>query len=314
MRATDGAMHQRCMEICAELSSGVWPAATAGSLASDVEVTWDDQTEQMVMLDYPGEVFRQAFVEGGTGEQAIALRGHVDRAAAVILLIDPANVQEGAVHEQIDDDYGMVQAVHYIRRSGGGEEVPVAVALTKCDEHVGLIRAAGGARAFVETHVPNLMKYGGRLRMYATAAVRTRSDALGRPVPNTQHAAAGLTDALTYCMKRIARTREATAAAATVESRQEAVRQAVRRDAELRRQATARWTVFWAVAAAIAAIVTLAALLMAFGDRSGGADQPPEEGVTAPADQSRPAAPPDQGPVPAASPPEGATPPEREGA
>lgn len=265
MRALDGSLHETCMDMVDQLKSGRWPAATAGSLSSGVDVSWQGQHATMVLLDYPGEVFRRAFVEGGGDEQSDMLIDHVDHAAAVILLIDPGNVHTGDVPEFVDDDYGMVQAVDRIRRSPGGDEVPIAVALTKCDEHLGIVQDAGGARGFVEKHLPNIVRYGGRMRMFATAAVRTRLDAVGRAVPNTQHEPAGLIDSVNYCLKHVGRQLVA------ANHRRDQALQAGRRDEAVRlnrqtaSKARRRWIAFWVSAAVVALAAVGGSMMVSFG-------------------------------------------------
>ena len=265
MRAAEGAMHERCMETSELLGKGEWPAATSGSIMSQVEITWQGRTHQMMMLDYPGEVFREAFVQGAEGGQAAALRDHVDRAAGVVLLIDPGNVQEGSTSELIDDDYGMVQALRYLRQSPGGEKIPVAVALTKCDEHVGMIRRHGSARQFIEATLPNLIRYGGRMRIYATSAVRTRPDALGRATPNTQHPPAGLMDPLLYCLNHAAEPPQdqTPQISRSIEEPPTQPMQAPKHEVHVTHQ---RWILFWAALAAFAICVIAASLVIAFSD------------------------------------------------
>jgi hypothetical protein len=268
-------MHEVCMDMVDQLKTGLWPAATAGSLSSGVDVSWQGQHATMVLLDYPGEVFRRAFVEGGGDEQSDMLIDHVDHAAAVILLIDPGNVHFGDVFEVVDDDYGMVQAVDRIRRSPGGAEVPIAVALTKCDEHLGLVQDAGGARGFVEQHLPNLVRYGGRMRMFATASVRTRLDAVGQPVPNTQHEPAGLIDAVKYCMKHVGRQLEVAEQRRSEMSRAQRQRETAILDREVTEQSRQRWTGFWIGAAVLGLAVIGVSVLISFG--GGGGDPEPED-------------------------------------
>ena len=199
-RAGDGAMHERCMEICEELAQGKWPAATAGSIFSRLEVTVDQKRIELVALDYPGEVFRRALVENAQDDQSMSLLKHIDRAAAVLLLIDPGNLETGSTAARVDDDYGMVQAIDRIRRSEGGHRVPVAVVFTKCDEHVQLIRDTGTPREFAQERIPNLFRYGGDVRVFAASAVRTRRDAIGRAVPHIERPPRGIIEPLRYCL------------------------------------------------------------------------------------------------------------------
>lgn len=262
VRALDGAMHERCVEVCHELKDGTWPAATAGSLMSRVELTQNGRRRRMIVLDYPGEVFRRAFVEGGVDDQTRALLEHIDHAAAVMVLIDPGSVHAGDVQARVDDDYGMVQAIDRIRTSDGGKDIPIAIVLTKCDEHVRLVSDVGSPRQFVETRLPNLVRFGGRMRVFASSAVRTRSDAVGRSVPNTEKEPLGVVEPLTYCMKHMIR-REALAE----RSRQEAAVQQVKSDALLRHHAvqnrTHKRVVIIVIACIVVALVAVALTLIA---------------------------------------------------
>ena len=173
-----------------------------------------------------------------------------------------------AAREVVDDDYGMVKAVDYLRQGPGGDQVPVAVALTKCDEHVGLVRSAGGARAFIESRIPNLIQYGGRMRMFATAAVRTRSDAIGRPVPNTQHEPAGLSDALKYCMKHVGAAMARVDVERAEAARVEHIRQAARRDRQLAQQSYRKWIGFWIAMGIFGIVVVAVAMIATFWEQA----------------------------------------------
>ena len=292
MRAVDGALHEICMDMVDQLKEGLWPAATAGSLSSGVDVSWQGQHTTMVMLDYPGEVFRRAFVEGGGDEQSDNLIDHVDHAAAVILLIDPSNVHGGEASEVVDDDYGMVQAVERIRRVSGDDKVPIAVALTKCDEHLGIVQDAGGARGFVEKYLPNLVRYGGRMRMFATAAVRTRLDAVGRPIPNTQYEPAGLLDAVKYCMKHVGRQIEAAEQRRVETARLRQQHEAERLDRQVAQRSRQRWIGFWIGAAVLGLILVGLSVLVSAGAFKGASSpsEPPSPVEPVIADETPPVA------------------------
>lgn len=278
MRAADGPLHALCMDMVAQLKDGTWPAATVGSLAGGVEVSWRDKKATMVMLDYPGEVFRRAFVDGATDEQSLDLLDHVDRAAAVIVLIDPGNVHAGDFDEVVDDDYGMVAAIDRIRKSADGQSIPIAVALTKCDVHIGLIRAAGGARGFVQKHLPNLLRYGGSMRMFATAAVKTRRDAAGRPVPSTRHDPAGLIDTMVYCMRHVGRRMDVDVRKRAEAARAEQGRQIARAEAAESRRTRRKWVAFW-VSAAVLAIVAVGVSFWANSAGDNGSSPPEADSV-----------------------------------
>ena len=99
---------------------------------------------------------------------AMLLTGHPDVAIA------------GDMTEKVDDDYGMSEAIRRIREQPGGDSVPVAIVLTKCDKHGDLIKEAGGLRGFTDRYYHNILRAcRGRHRRFSAAAVRVRRDARG---------------------------------------------------------------------------------------------------------------------------------------
>jgi len=204
-RALDGVAHQRFMETLSGMQGGAWPEATLAQSWSDLEVRYGNKLWTMRLLDYPGEVFRRAFVENASDEAARMLRSHVDAAAAVLLLIDPVAALEGSVEAAVDAEFGMSEALRRVRANAGECDVPVALILTKCDVALPHVRAAGGSREFVEKHLPGLVRDGGLFRVFAASAVRSRADALGQPRPATEKDALGIVEPLQWCLKRLVR-------------------------------------------------------------------------------------------------------------
>ena len=200
MRAITGGTHQACIDVVNQMESGVWPPSTLGTLYQEIEITYQSEKHLMVALDYPGEVFRKAFVEDAETDDAKELLDHVDRAAAVILLLDPAVIKGGNSKEAMDDDFGMARAIRRIREWPGGEDVPVAVVLTKCDLHKHIIREAGGVGPFVRSYYAPLMREVGAARMFASAAVMTCRNENGDRVPDPTRQAVGVVEPLKYCL------------------------------------------------------------------------------------------------------------------
>ncbi len=227
--AGPGNGHERFMETIASLKVGRWPAATASASSTEVVVEYEGHAHRMVALDYAGEVFRAAFVKASEQDDAIELRDHVDRAAGVIILLDPEVAVEGTISESMDDDYGMSEAIRTIRESPGGAVIPIAMVLTKCDVHQALVKEAGGLRAFTDRYYFNIMRTArGTTKRFAAAAVRVRRDALGRDVPSIQSEPINVVEPLKYCLeKMISRSR--------VEQELEAKAMASRRLMELER-------------------------------------------------------------------------------
>jgi hypothetical protein len=180
-----------------------WPAATEGTNYLDLNLQWKGHSLTMVSLDYPGEVFHRAFVEQVEDQDTRELIDHVRRAAAVLLLIDPKVLATGRLGESADDDFGMVQALRYLRSLPGGREVPIALVLTKIDENADLLRHHGKLRGFAERFCANLLRTVPGLRVFGVCAVRSRRDSLGRLVPDLDRPPRGLTGPIEYCMQRV---------------------------------------------------------------------------------------------------------------
>jgi hypothetical protein len=201
IEAHDGKTHLHLLSIVEEMQEHRrWPAATGGNRWLDLHVTYRGQSVTMVSLDYPGEVFRKAFVEQEENEDTRELVDHVRRAAAVLLLMDPKVLATGRVGEAADDDFGMVQAMRYVRSLPGGDQVPIVLVLTKIDENADLLRHHGKLRGFAHKFCSNLMRTVPGLRVFGVCAVRSRRDALGRVVPDLDRPPRGLTGPLEHCL------------------------------------------------------------------------------------------------------------------
>lgn len=208
MRALPGPSnaHEKFMEVVARLRKGEWPESTIGSTSTAIDVEYQGERHLMIALDYPGEVFRRAFVHDSQEEAAIELREHVDRAAAVILLLDPEVAVAGELDEFVDDDYGMSEAIRRIRDSEDGREVPVAIVLTKCDLHEQMIKSDGGLREFINRRYSNIVRVAtSPRRRFAAAAVRASRRSDGAILPNMSYRAEGILEPMLYCIDLMAR-------------------------------------------------------------------------------------------------------------
>jgi len=197
MACQSGPDHLNLMTQYAEMEKGVWPAATQGSRHYTIDVTKDDYTIPMVILDYPGEVFQNAFIHEIDDENTQELLGHIDRAIAVLIIVDPG----GAMHddstiEKVHDDYGISKAISRVRQSPGGEDIPIAIVLTKCDIHAkkiltvmdkkGMTGKSKWTKFLIEYYNSWFYSLGSRrkYRVFPVAAVRTRKDARGNRIPD----------------------------------------------------------------------------------------------------------------------------------
>jgi len=248
MRAISGETHKACMQVIEDLRKGNWPAGTLGAQYCDIEIGYRGAKHLLVALDYPGEVFRKAFVDNSDTEDARELLDHVDRAAAVLILLDAEVIESGALHESIDDDYGMVQAVNRIREWPNGHDVPIVIVFTKCDVRKHLLRDSGGLRAFTLQHYKNLIRASGKFKVFACAAVHTkRSDAINAS-PNMEPEPIGVVEPLEYCLGKITEQTQEKATQKATKERVEAYRQQAQVAFVARKRMVLFWSIFWSVA------------------------------------------------------------------
>ena len=240
MGAVDGQTHLGLLSQIDAMSKRSWPASTEALSHFKIDITYQNEKFLMVALDYPGEVFRRAFMEGSDEPAVRELLDNVDRAAAVIVLVDPGVMFEGDMIEQADQDFGLVAAIKRIRDWPGAENVPVAITLTKCDRYRDEIEAAGGISRFVKDKYANLYRAAvarGRAgTVFACAAVRSKKDGLGREMPDLSKTPKGLVEPLEYCLKQMRGHRAQRRLEAHAEDQRRAVEEAQMVEAELDRK------------------------------------------------------------------------------
>lgn len=222
MAAVDGRTHVALLTQISEMSKRRWPAATDGISEFTFDVTYRDEVFSMTAPDYPGEVFRRAFMGGNPNEAAVReLLDNIDRAAAVIVLVDPHVASEGDILTMSEQDFGLVAAIKRIRDSAGAEHVPVAITLTKCDRFREEIESAGGPGKYIRTHYMNLCRVvfrkGSQGTVFACSAVTVKRDGLGNEVPDISKPSRGLIEPLQYCLDALQVGREKVKARARAE-------------------------------------------------------------------------------------------------
>lgn len=202
IKAIDGRTHKACIEVFQTLREGRWPSSTIGSRYFDFEVSHNGISRALVSLDYPGEVFRKAFVDNIQSPDVEELLDHIDRAAGVIALFDPAVVARSDMRVAMDDDFGMLKAIERIRSWPGGDEVPVAVVLTKYDTRASVIKAAGGPDAFVKQHYRALVEANRDVKVFVASAVQQKKGSSGAEI-DRDFKPAGLVAPLRHVVTRL---------------------------------------------------------------------------------------------------------------
>lgn len=259
-RATSGAAHTQFMRIAEELRAGRWPAATIGNSYAELRVDYGGREYLLTALDYPGEVFRKAFMGDSTDPDALELINAIDRAAAAIFLIDPAVVAAGG-DEAHEDTFGLTQAATRIREGSGGSEVPIAIVFTKCDLNGAFLREAGGVREFAVKHFGQLFKSVEKTSVFASAAVRSVQNSLGKVVPRIDRVPDNVVEPLRYCFDSMAAASDRVRVAEVKRMRQETVKQAAAAELAEQKRSTTAWVVFAAAIAALFVVVVVGALV-----------------------------------------------------
>jgi hypothetical protein len=208
-KALSGEVHRQLMTAYHTLQHGEWPAATLGTSRMELEIENRGIKRLMVTLDFAGELFRKAFVEEQVDFPGVKeLVEHIDRAAAVVLLVDPS-VAAGMDHDAaMDDDFGLVQAVQRIRNWPGGDAVPIVLVLTKMDQNQALLDRFGSAKEFVRQHFPALVRLLKQIPIFQVSAIQTQLDADSRPRPRSDSQPINVENPLQYCLREIQRAEE----------------------------------------------------------------------------------------------------------
>jgi len=222
MACTSGQEHRMFMEQYDVMEKGGWPAATVGSNYFTIDLTRNDVTIPMVVLDYSGETFRKAFTQDVDNKETRELIEHVDRACSVLIILDPGVAMHGGTLDKVDDDYGIANAINYVRQSPNGSEIPIAIVMTKCDVHANKImdiidrenikeKGQERLRKFLKKYF-NSWFYGlgskKTYRIFPIAAVRTRTDQRGEQIPDLSKPAHKLMEPIIWCFDIVQKARE----------------------------------------------------------------------------------------------------------
>ncbi len=231
MRALSGPAHTSLMTMCAEMANGRWPSATTGQRYVDCELKFNTTVHRMTILDYPGEVFTKAFVRGESDtDDTTTLLEHVDHAKGVILLIDPKNaVDSRDPTKRADDDYGMAAVVDRIRKFPGGEKVPIAIVMTKCDLHESMIIQLGGLKVFADEYLHWIIRTAvNSYKIFPCAAVRlSRTNRSGTGAPDLAKPPVNVIEPLKWILEKLELRAEKSQLAAEREKIDEVLVQAI---------------------------------------------------------------------------------------
>lgn len=198
IKALKGASHVEFIKAVEDLKAHTWPPATQGLSENILELTYNEQKRTIVALDYPGEVFTNAFVRDVESNETKVLLDHIDHAQALIVLIDPEHIVKGDIHSKIDNNYGLLQAVNRIQNWPDGKDVPIVLVLTKADEKYPLVKKDGGTKQFIVKHLSRLIQDIHGIKGCCVSAVRDLD-----PKASTDKHTVKIEEPLLYCLQKI---------------------------------------------------------------------------------------------------------------
>lgn len=263
-KAISGQVHSRLMQVHQTLQAGQWPPPTQlGTFQIELELEHAGRKRLMVTLDFAGELFRKAFVEEQTDFPGVPeLTNHIDRAAAVLLLVDPSIVA-GIDHDAaMDDDFGLVQAVQRIRNWPGGDSVPIVLVLTKMDQYQHLLDQFGGSKAFVRHHFPALVREMKHVPIFQVSAVQTQKKSDGTIAPSADSQPVNIDMPLRFCLDLIDKNQETAEQQRLQDQRAEYERQSA--EAERVRETKQNVLLFIAVGILLLAGAVAAAVILIY--------------------------------------------------
>ncbi|MHC4757988.1 MAG: TRAFAC clade GTPase domain-containing protein [Planctomycetota bacterium] len=174
MKTLKGRHHREFIKAVTNLRKGKWPGPTSSNQQAFIEINYKGQQRLMVAMDYSGELINKAFILEEETNEVQELLEHLDNAAGVILIIDPADVAgiKANLDSSVENSFGIVQAVGRLRRWPGGDKVPVVLVLSKLDKNLHLMKNSGGTAPFVQKYFPELISTVKNLQVCKISAVQ----------------------------------------------------------------------------------------------------------------------------------------------
>jgi len=248
MKAIHGKHHREFIRTAMKLRQGQWPASTIGNRTTYIEIKYKGLDRLMVAMDYSGELINKAFVSEEDTDEVQGLLNHLDHAAGVMLLVDPADVtgHSASFDSTVENDFGIVQAMERLRKWPGGTDVPLVLVLTKVDETGRLLKKYGGTGTFCQKFFPKLIHTVTNLKVCTVSAVQT--------INNSREIKSGfvptnLETPLRYCLDMISESEKF----AVREKMQKLNIQKMKR--QIKRDRIISWCIITVIAAAIAILV-----------------------------------------------------------
>ena len=198
-------------ELMGRLRSGIWPSATADDAFQGLEWTLRRRSDnggrptdicELSCLDFPGEVYRKAFVDA-KGERSAEMQrqieslwSYIERADCLIVLVNLGDVithglSNRRVHESIWVPSGILKEA--VKERPGRVVPKAAIVLSQADNYEATINECGGARKALEKFLPDVYYSYDWLDVFAAYTIdKTRLDDDGKAVPDPLFTTEGL--------------------------------------------------------------------------------------------------------------------------
>ena len=208
-------------ELMERLRSGSWPAATADDLFQGLEWTLRRRSDvggrptdicEVSCLDFPGEVYRKAFVET-TGHRSEEMQrkieslwNYIERADSLIVLVNLGDViTHGLADRRVHESIWVTSAIlEQALKERPGRVLPkTAIVLSQSDNYEATIKECGGAKGTLKKYLPNVFYSYDWLDVFAVYAIdKTRLDNDGNVVPAPGFATEGLRPIMDWLLER----------------------------------------------------------------------------------------------------------------
>lgn len=251
MKALRGEDHREFIKTVVKLQQGKWPGPTASNRRAYIEISYKGENRLMVAMDYSGELINKAFVSEEDTDEVQELLDHLDRAAGVMLFVDPADVTgtKADIDSTVENDFGIIQAMTRLRKWPGGADIPVVLVLTKVDENQPLLKECGGTETFCRKYFPRLISMVTNLKVCKISAVQTTKNKKGESKPRNCFEPTNLEVPLRYCLDKISENEKTSD---MIKRRREYVQANIKRiKHEIIRDKIIRWCIIAVIAMAL---------------------------------------------------------------
>ena len=209
-------------ELMGRLRAGAWPAATADDVFQGLEWTLRRRADvagvrptdicELSCLDFPGEVYRKAFVETTARRseemqrKVESLWNYIERADSLIILVNLGDViTHGLTDRRVHESIWVTSAIlEQALKERPGRILPkTAIVLSQADNYEATIKACGGPKGALEKYLPQVYNSYDWLDIFAAYAIdKTRLNDDGVLVPDPSFTTEGLRPIMDWLLGR----------------------------------------------------------------------------------------------------------------